>query len=182
MTKIIEKIATWLKLLDVEVNVDKFESRIKIQKLTYLFGKLFGNDLYNDFRFHTRGPYSKSLEVEYYTYKTAFGKIHSIEMSKKESEEIERLKLLNMNTVSSEILEIMASLFWLEENEHFDEERAIEELIKRKPYLKLQEVIRGLNVLKSFMLSQDERKKLMKIAKSEIEPFEKASMSDLDNN
>ena len=175
----IERVATWLKELGVNVTIGTFESRVKIQKFAYLFQELFGEKLYKDTKFHTKGPYSKTLEIDYYSHPDVFSSDVKIALNQDESREIIRLKSEGFDSVSALDLEIMASLEFLKVHENYDDHDAITKLQERKPYLKLQDIISGQNKLKDFMLTESKRKELLKILEKEMLPFEDASMTDL---
>lgn len=173
------KVADWITELGISIDVNEFSSRIKIQKLTFLLSTLFNEKMYKDFTFFTRGPYSKNLESDYYSNKEIFNEQHRpAKVSEKEREELERLKSSGVKEISAEQFEIMASLLYLKEIEKLDEQAAIEELMKRKSYLKLQDVVSGLNKLKQFMLTEKDRKELLKMLEKEMKPFEDASLAD----
>ncbi len=175
----IHRVAAWLRELDVKVDVELFASRIKIQKFTYLLGVLLNDRLY-DFGWFTKGPYSKELTEDYYAGKELFGK-GAGKLNDNEKKEIARLKNEKMNSLDPDTLEIMASLYFImhDETREKDEETAIKELMERKPYLELRDIVRGLNALKEFMLKENDRKKLLSVLEKETEPFERASLSDM---
>ncbi len=177
--KSIARVATWLYELCVDVDVESFASRIKIQKFTYLLEKLFGEELYGDFRFFTKGPYSIGLEEDYYANKQIFGKGGMVSLNENEKREIERLKGENVGSLEPRQLEVMASPFYMTHEEKMDEETAMRVLKKRRPYLELEEIVYGLNKLKELMLTENDRKRLLLILKKETESFEEASLSDL---
>ena len=61
-----KKFIAYLNLLGVKIDSRSFADRIKAQKLAYILQKLTGKQLYDDFNFYVRGPYSHELAVEYF--------------------------------------------------------------------------------------------------------------------
>ncbi len=178
MRKDLEKIAVYMRALGISPDVDAFSDRIKIQKFAYLFEKLFPRELSYKFLFMIRGPYCRELTDDYYADKKIFTSSLQYHM-KEETGEIERLKDEGMGRLTSEQLEIMASMLYLKDQDGMNEDAAIKKLLELKSYFKLDEVISGLNKLKEFMLTDAERKRLLPILEKEMVQFDKASAADL---
>jgi uncharacterized protein YwgA len=173
----IRRLAAYMKELGVEVNVKSFASRIKLQKFAYILGVLLDDKLY-DFEFYIRGPYSRPLAREYYENENLFSKDPGYKLSQKEKEVLDRIKPIAKDLTPTE-LEIMASLLYIEKKEGYKEDAAINALIGRKSYLKIEEIVYALNKLKQMMLSKEEEVRLLAILSKEMKPFENASASDL---
>lgn len=50
-----------------DFNIDKFDSRIRMQKYVYIAKEFFGIDLDYNFSLYIRGPYSSDLADDYYS-------------------------------------------------------------------------------------------------------------------
>lgn len=173
------KLIGYLNLLGVKIDSDRFESRIKAQKLTYIIQTIIGKHLYNDFNFYIRGPYSRELARDYFGSKEDFvnGK-SDYKPTKEEYEEIERIKPL-LNTLNQTDLEIVASLLFLEKEMGLDENKAEIELNSRKPHLKIEDIWKGTNTIKKLFLTEKLRETIMKSLKSEIEEWDNVSNESL---
>lgn len=173
----IVKLAAYMKELGVEVNVESFESRIKLQKFAYILGILLDKEMYK-FEFYIRGPYSRPLAKEYYENKSLFNKDAVHKLSQNEKEVLDRIRPIAVNLSIIE-LEIIASLLYLEKKKGYNEDTAINELINIKRYLKMEDVVRALNKLKQMMLTKKEEMRLLAVLSNETKPFEDASVCDL---
>ncbi len=173
------KLIGYLNLLGVKIDSDRFDSRIKAQKLTYIIQKIIGKQLYGDFNFYIRGPYSRELARDYFGNKEDFvnGK-SDYKPTKEEYGEIERVKPL-LETLNQTDLEIVASLLFLERDRGFDENKAEIELNSRKPHLKMEDIWRGTNTIKKLFLTEKLRETIMNSLKSEMEEWDNISNESL---
>ena len=73
----------------------------------------------------------------------------------------------------------MATLLYLERNGNYDEEKAIKILLETKNYLKIEEIIKGLNNLKRFMLTKERFEIATKGLREEIELWDSTSNDGL---
>ena len=172
----IRRLAGYMGYLGIEINVDNFASRIKLQKFAYILGVLLDDKLFN-FGFYIRGPYSRSLAREYYGNKELFEKDSGQMPSREEKEILDRIRPIAIDLGPTE-LEIIASLLYLEKADGLNEDDAIKELVNRKGYLKMENVVRALNKLKQLLLSKKEEERLLALLNKEMKPFDDASSSD----
>ena len=173
-----KKLIAYLNLLDVKIDSDRFEYRIKAQKLTYILQKLTGKTLYSDFSFYIRGPYSRELAKEYFDYKNNFkeGKTE-VELTIEENKEIKQAVPLLKSLTQME-LEIVASLLYLEER-GLDENHAETKLNELKPHLKLEDIWRGSNIIKKLFLTEKLKVAIMSSLEKEIEKWDRISNESL---
>jgi uncharacterized protein YwgA len=173
-----EKFIAYLNLLDVKIDSDKFEYRIKAQKLAYIIQKLVGKTMYSDFSFYIRGPYSRELAKEYFDYKEDFVKGRSdSELTNEEKERIKQAMPL-LKELSQRELEIVASLLYLKEK-GFDENQAEIKLKELKPHLKPEEIWRGSNTIKKLFLTEKLRATIMSSFEKETEEWDSISNESL---
>ncbi len=174
-----KKLIAYLNLLEVKIDSSSFESRIKAQKLAYIIQKIIGKQLYRDFNFYIRGPYSHVLAIEYFGSKEDFVKGNSnYKLGKEENEELERVKPL-LNSLSQTDLEIVASLLFLRMERGMDENQAEIDLHERKPHLKLEEIWRGSIIVKKLFLTEKLRVAIMNSLKGEMEEWDSVSNESL---
>lgn len=178
MNKELEKFVEYLRMLDIRLDPVTFESRLKLQKLAYILGELIGK-IYLDFSFYIKGPYSKQLATDYYSKRFLFGKSFPDAVTGEEAGKLKELKTSRISSLSANELEIVASLLYLEKNDEFQEDMAVNQLHLLKSYFSIDQIIAGLNELKELTYLQSNKEKLMKLLKSEMEPWEKASTDDL---
>jgi uncharacterized protein YwgA len=174
-----KKLIAYLNLLGVKIDSTSFADRIKAQKLAYILQKLTGKQLYNDFNFYVRGPYSHELAVEYFNSSNDFVKgISDYKITKDDYEEIERAKPL-INALSQMDLEIVASLLFLKKEKGLDENIAEIELKVRKPHLKEEDIWRGSNIIKKMFLTDKMRIAIMNSLHKEMEGWDDISNENL---
>ncbi len=176
-----KKFIAYLNLLDVKIDSNKFEYRIKAQKLAYIIQKLIGTPLYRDFNFYIRGPYSRELAKEYFELKEDFekGRSDSVELTKEEKEDIKHALPL-LKGLSQKELEIVASLLYLQDK-GLDENHAEIKLNELKPHLKLEEIWRGSNIIKKLFLTEKLRAAIMSSLEKETEEWDSISNEGLQN-
>ena len=173
-----EKFIAYLNLLDVKIDSDKFEYRIKAQKLAYIIQKLVGKTMYSDFSFYIRGPYSRELAREYFEYKKDFkeGKTE-VGLTNEENEEIDQTIPL-LKSLNQRQLEIVASLLYLQDK-GLDENKAENKLNELKPHLKMEEIWMGSNIIKKLFLTEKLRAEIMSSLGEETEEWDRASNEGL---
>ena len=169
-----DRLLAYLKELGVDGRADGFEQRIRIQKLAYLLGELFGRPVAGDFNFYVRGPYSHELAVQYYDRRTAH---REYALGAGEKEELDRLKG-QVGELSATMLEIMASLRWLQKVQGLREDAAERRLKEIKPYLKIEDIWWGTQLLKMFMLRKADAKRIMKGMAGEMKLWDDAAAED----
>ncbi len=173
-----KKFISYLNLLDVRIDSDKFECRIKAQKLAYILQKFIGKTLYDDFNFYMRGPYSRELAKEYFNHKEDFAKGRSnLELTKEEKEEIKRAVPL-LKELNQMELEIVASLLYLKDT-GFDENQAEIKLKDLKPHLKIEDIWRGTNTIKKLLLTEKLRDAIMGSLIEEMKDWDSISNESL---
>ena len=174
-----KKLIAYLNVLGVKIDKNIFASRIKAQKIAYILQKLLDTNLYADFNFYIRGPYSRKLALEYFTNSDEFaaGK-SSYQPTKSEAEELEKVKPM-LSGLSVSELEIIASLLYLRMEIYLDEEAAEKMLRERKPHLRFEDIWRGTNAIKKLFLSDQHREKIMKSLKEEMQDWDELSNKSL---
>jgi uncharacterized protein YwgA len=130
----------------------EFKGRLAAQKLIYLAEKLFGIDLGYNFKWYSRGPYSRSLAKDLRTCSNTESCVNEEELEemRKLLEKIERSGLPIFKG-----LEIAASYLMLR-NEVFPKPQdPVEELIKRKPFIKREEVSNVVSIINEVINNRD---------------------------
>ncbi len=173
-----KKLISYLKLLGVTIDSDRFEDRIKAQKLAYIIQRRIGKILYGDFSFYIRGPYSRELAREYFEYKKDFkeGKTE-VGLTNEENEEIDQTIPL-LKSLNQRQLEIVASLLYLQDK-GLDENKAENKLNELKPHLKMEEIWMGSNIIKKLFLTEKLRAEIMSSLGEEREEWDRASNEGL---
>jgi uncharacterized protein YwgA len=174
-----EKCDEYINFIGSDLHIDNFEKRIKVQKLAYLFANLFNLEkLLESFNYYIRGPYSPQWAKYYYDNKGA-ARTEKTELDAEVKGELERVGFVK--DLSAEDLEIMASLLFIEKMYNLDEDRAEQKLKEQKPYLSMEKIWRGSQLLKRFMLKPMEAKKIIGKLKQETEKWDEASAQDFDS-
>ena len=174
-----KKFIAYLNLLGIKIDGHNFADRIKAQKLAYILQKLTGKQLYSDFNFYVRGPYSRELAGEYFNSSNDFVNGNSdYKIIKDDYEEIERIKPL-LNDLNQTDLEIVASLLYLRKDNGLDENKAELELKWRKPHLKEEDIWRGSNIIKKMFLTDKIRIAIMNSLQKEMEGWDDISNENL---
>lgn len=179
--KRISRIVSYLDALGIKnINIEKdYDSRVKVQKIAFIMDTLVGELKFDDFRFRIKGPYSHMLTEEYFAHHGAFNSKPTYELDDRERVQIEKIREVMANHLDAESLEIVASLLFLKEKEHFGYEEAELELIKRKPHLSEEAIWQGGNLLKALLLTDERRKAIMKSLQKEMEEWDDASNDNL---
>lgn len=160
------RFAAYLEFMGIKLDASSFDSRVRMQKLAYLLSVLSGKPFTDDFSLYIRGPYSTELADYYYGNKKRGRSMpEKSAIEEKFRKELERVDFVKELPTTQ--LEIMATLHRLEEL-GFDEERAIGRIQVLKPSFGLDEIIRGLNNLKRFMLTDEDRKRILKLMEGEF--------------
>ena len=174
-----KKLIAYLNLLEVKIDSRSFADRIKAQKLAYILQKLTAKQLYNDFNFYVRGPYSHELAIDYFNSSNDFvSGCTDYKIIKEDYDEIERVKPL-INTLSQTDLEIVASLLYLRKDNGLDENKAEIELKGRKPHLKEEDIWRGSNIIKKMFLTDKIKMAIMNSLQKELEEWDDISNENL---
>ncbi len=166
-----------LDFLGIKFDKNTFQDRIKLQKIAYLLGKVFKWKFINNFNFYIRGPYSTELTAYYYS------KEHTLQTNVSITDKMKnRLKSLYfLKDLSVEMLEIIASLDYLQQkNKELDEEVIEEQLKNIKPYLDIKKIWRGTQLLKQFKLTKEDAVINMEDLKEELDGWDKASSEDFE--
>jgi uncharacterized protein YwgA len=173
-----ERCNEYINFIGSDLHIDNFEKRIKVQKLAYLFANLFNLEaLLKSFNYYIRGPYSPQWAKYYYDNRVA--RTGKAELDSEIKKELERIRFVK--DLSAEDLEIMASLLFIEKQDNLDEDRAEQKLKEQKPYLPIEKIWRGSQLLKRFMLKPTEAKKIMSELKQDTEKWDEASAKDFDS-
>ncbi len=172
------KLIAYLNALEIKINSKTFESRLKAQKLSYILQEILNTQLCGDFNFYVKGPYSPALAYEYFNSSKDFEEgLTNYPVKEKEIYELNRVKQL-IETLNPQQLEIIASLLYLKK-EGLSEEKAEEKLHKLKPHLKEEDIWIGTQNLKKLLLTEEEKTKIMKSLKKEIEEWDEISNESL---
>lgn len=167
-----------LDFLEINLEINNFSSRIKIQKLAYLMNNLFKWKLDNLFNYYVKGPYSHKLAIYYYSQECKSRHHTYSKLSDKTKAELKRISFIKDLTPLQ--LEAMASLLWLKNEKHMYENEAEKKLMELKPYLGIKRIWRGSQLLKKFLLTNKEAADLMLDFKEEFEDWDKASEEESD--
>lgn len=124
-----------------------FHDRLAAQKLIYIIQKLFGKNLGYSFMWYTRGPYSRSLAKD---LRSCSEECECL--SHQEELEIKDFlkKLQDTGIPLFRALEIVASYIMLREDVYPRPEDPIKELIQRKPYITMEEVLTITEIIQNY--------------------------------
>ncbi len=126
----------------------EFKGRLAAQKLIYLAEKLFGIDLGYNFMWYSRGPYSRALAKDLRTCSYTEPCIDEVGLKRMKSL-LKRMEESGLPLFKG--LEIAASYLMLR-NEVFPKpEDPVEELVKRKPFIKKEEVFNIVSIINDFI-------------------------------
>lgn len=170
-----EKFISFISLLGTSADIGDFDSRVTLQKLAYILGRILGKELYTDFNFYIKGPYSRELAKEYFSNQDAFSSPKLLkEIKGNEKSEIERVKPI-LNTLNPRQLEIVASLMYLQNVQKFSEEEAEHTLKNLKPHLQEEEIWVGSNNVKRLLLNASKAKELTEKVNEEMKSWDAAA-------
>lgn len=177
----IDKVVNYMYELGIKVDIENsFESRFKLQKITYLMHKFL--DTY-PFQPYLHGPYSPALTRDYFKpeniEKFKEGKTDA-NLEEKEKVAIEKLKKIILK-MSNQQLEAMAMAYYLLDNNFADWSDITEKLKEAKPGIKYEDVIIGINNLKLWLVTEKQWKDAINDLKEENDFWEKASEISLNN-
>lgn len=168
-----QKLIAYLNFLGLQIDIRSFDSRVKLQKYAYILGKILGKDLYNDFNFYIKGPYSRILAKEYFENELASANTQYA-LTEFEKSELERIRgtLHGLNSIQ---LEIVASLLYLRSKRGYNEQDAEIALKNLKPHLKEEDIWIGSNNVKLLLLDKKKSKEIIAQLENEMKPWEQMS-------
>lgn len=173
--KDLSRVLAYLKEMNFEPNMEKFEDRLIIQKTVCLL-KLLGFDLGYSFSLYVRGPYSPDLTKDLYEHTD---EVDHLKTGYSPSEE-EKKKLQKLFDISDQLnptmLEIISTYEYLVRRLGNDEKEAIVNLKKLKPFYSEARLSIGMSKAKELFLTLD--KKELERIKKEFEEWEEASTTD----
>lgn len=139
--KLREKLFEIFDMLEVKHDLQTFDNRKQLQKLTYLI-QMFKVSLGFEFSWYIHGPYNSALTAVFYDDPGA-----NIETSKITSEDRDKLKelreFLGTDIKSSRNLELIGSLHFLmnaSKKEELNEDKITEDFLKIKSQFNRDEV------------------------------------------
>jgi len=162
-------VGKWLKLaslicaLKLSLDLSRLEDRLILQKIAYLIQKL-NLDLEYEFRWHTYGPYSRSLAYD--THKisiTLKSKCKELELVNKDIlNKLSRIidvfrKIARDSGIRlSRVLEIAASLVMLQQDVYPRIKNPVLEIVKRKKNISKDLVVKIYKTLLEYKLLRQE--------------------------
>jgi len=138
------------ELLGRDIDINKFNDRLILQKLTYIL-KNAGLDFGYRFNWHIRGPYSISLSSDAFEFYQNPDR-RCVEISDKDKRYLREIRnFLSQDINNAEKLELIASLLFLknEENLSFSDPRLVSQLHSLKPWFTERQIKSALNKISS---------------------------------
>jgi len=166
------KLIRALEHLGIPLNVDDFESRIRVQKVAYIL-EFMGVNLGYLFNLYVHGPYSPQLALDYYHCKEgSIGEELNCELSKEEKDVLKRIKKVVKPYTKSEILEGMSTILYLiKEGKIKEPDEAFEILKELKPNLTEKDITLSINGAKMLLFDKTKVTEEMKKELEELEEF-----------
>lgn len=161
-----KKIIAILKELDFSIEKSdspdiSFNSRFKIQKLTYL-AKALGIDLYHKFTIRVHGPYSHVLAQDYYNFPNAVINLETdYILNQSEKLIVNKIKdnILDNDIAKDyefEFLEAVSTIVYLRlENPYYSDDDIFAVVKNLKPHLKEYMIITSNNVAKELLFKPE---------------------------
>lgn len=135
------------------VSLDRFEDRLRLQKLGYLAQELGASGGFM-FSWYHRGPYSPTLTRELFRYESMGRLGEDSGLTRREMEVVAKMKgLLGRGIDSARALELYASLWYLLPRRGAsakDSSVAVEDLLKQKPRFTRKEADRAASAILGF--------------------------------
>lgn len=136
-----------------EINLEHFNDRLRLQKLTYLAQNLGATNEYS-FSWYIHGPYSTSLTSTLFEGDEVGAFEAEVTLNTKERKIVKNMKnLLGEETCNPSILELYASIWYLAPNRKLTEadKKHVEDLMgKEKPHFNKSEIKNALKKIISF--------------------------------
>jgi uncharacterized protein YwgA len=155
----LDKVIACLRELELRPNMHDYKWRFITQKTTFL-AQALGMDIgYNDFTIYVAGPYSRSLNCDYYSYENK-AKINNLQtdytLSPAENSILTRIKECCDIYESQSLMESTATIVYLmvKFNERIDED-IISFMKLLKPQIKDKDRIIGLTKAKELLFRDD---------------------------
>ncbi len=147
-----DRLLAYLKYLNIRPDVDNFDSRFMIQKVTYLL-KSMGLGVDYDFKLRKHGPYGNVLAHDYYNNKEDFNNLRTdYELTDEEKEKLD----LFSETVDKDknIIESTATIIIMRLQYEY-EEAVIEQIKKIKPHLTKEDILSGINTARELLFKDE---------------------------
>lgn len=172
------KVIACLKALgDFKPSINRFEDRLKIQKMVYLL-ELKGLNLGFGFGPYVRGPYSPDLTKEIYGRQGDFEKLRTdVELTAKEVEAVRELKELFQ--MKSSLLEVAATYGYYVHAERLDPITALKNVKKVKSFYSEAQIAIGISRAKEYLFPPSQE--AIDSMKKEMRAWEAAANSDAEN-
>ncbi len=150
MSNIARIFAIFEKINGRKLEMNKYDDRLNLQKLTYILQKAGLNFGYR-FTWYVKGPYSPPLASDAFDYEER-GIKENIELSQTEQKIAENLKnKFGDGVTNPDKLELYASLLFLSSTESIslsDEERLSERLVSLKPWFEKEQAKQAIRKLR----------------------------------
>lgn len=152
----IDLVISSLKFLGIKPDVDSYNSRFLIQKITYL-AQALGMPTNYSFIIHVAGPYSKALECDYYK---EFNRVNSLETNyvlKSDNRMIlEKLKDCCNFSENPLFLECISTVVFLKmENPELQDNDIFLAIRKLKPHLGEYLTLKGITKAKELLFKPE---------------------------
>jgi len=152
----IDKVIASLKFLNFRPNVNVYNSRFLIQKITFL-AQALGMPTDYSFTIHVAGPYSKTLECDYYREMNSVNSLETdYDLKQNEADFLEKIRDCCVLSKNPLLLECMSTAVYLKTGNPDLHENELFSAIKRlKPYLGEYLTLRGMTKAKELLFKPE---------------------------
>ncbi len=145
------KLGKILKFLGIDPDISNFDSRLRIQKITYIL-KSMGVSLSYNFNFHYYGVFSRDLQTEYYHHFNTLKDSYSD--SDLDKEEIDKLNLFKkIDYLNNETLKAISTIMYMK-IVYANEDEVIERTRRVKPELDHDTILLAQNTAKMLLFQR----------------------------
>ena len=153
-----DKLVSALDYLGLKPNIDEYEWRFRIQKLTFILKALgFGIDF--NFHLHKEGPYSQDLMEDYYGNKSSYNNLRSsYSLNESDIKTLEKVRQsINPEFASHGLMEGTATalFFFVKDNSELDEVKLRTQMKREKSHLSDSEITLSINNVKKLTFKQE---------------------------
>jgi len=173
--KTYQKVIAFFKEMGFKPQVDDFQDRLLVQKITYLLerkGVLKGYQ----FKLHLRGPYCQPLTNDLYNHRKEFEKLDtSTKLTEKERQAVDELH--EIFDLSPTLLEVAATYAFFAYEKGETALEATRKTRKIKKNASPAQLALGMNRAKRYLYTPT--KEELKSLRQEMAAFDRASIQDL---
>lgn len=150
-----DKVLSSLRYLDLHPNINEYNWRYLIQKITYL-NQALGMDTNYNFTIYVSGPYSSALARDYYTQSEKFG-IHEpiYQLNRRDIERLDKIKKCCGILENSSLMEAASTSVFLIRAGLDNDDILLRKIRSIKPHLSYENVILGLSRAKELLFQAE---------------------------